>query len=166
MIETIKIGILSDTHLTGPTELFRKQVRACFSNVDMILHAGDLTAISVLAVFDGLEVHAVHGNMCEYAAYAALPDKKIIKAGSFTIGLTHGSYQGHNLEESLRNEFASVDCIVFGHTHKPVCLKKGPFLFINPGNFAVRTRYGGPGSYAILEVNKELNAHIYSIRPI
>ncbi len=163
----IKIGILSDTHLSGPNELFKKHAQACFSDVDIIFHAGDLTELTILSVFNGKELHAVHGNMCGYSAYNALPEKKVIQAGNFTIALTHGADCGYNdIEECLWNEFAPIDCIVYGHTHQPVCHKKGPILFINPGSFSLRTRYGTVGTYAILEVGEKLHGEIHELESI
>ncbi len=160
----IKIGVLSDTHLAGPTDYFRAQVEACFAGVDIILHAGDLTELSVLDVFAGRQVHAVRGNMCSAAVYAALPEKKTIRAGRFTIGLIHGAGYGcNNIEDRLWHEFDAVDCIVYGHTHRPVCHKSGPVLFINPGSFTRAGRYGAAGSYAVLEIDTALRGRIYEV---
>ncbi len=117
----ITIGVLSDTHLSGPSQVFREKVKRCFADVDMVLHAGDLTHISVLEAFGNKEVHAVHGNMCGYQAQVDLPGKKIIEVNGFQIGLTHGTGYYHNIEERLYNAFGPLDCIVYGHTHKAVC---------------------------------------------
>ena len=51
----IKIGVLSDTHMIRPTDAFRDQAARCFADVSVILHAGDLTALSVLDVFNDKE---------------------------------------------------------------------------------------------------------------
>jgi len=159
----ITIGILSDTHLTKPTELFRKQAEKCFSGVDIILHAGDLTERSVLDVFSTKEVHAVHGNMCGHSCYNSLPGQKTIQVGGFIIGLAHGAGgPAYNIEERLWNALGPVDCIVYGHTHEPVCHRAGPVLFINPGRFASQPGYG-PGTYALLEVDHELRGTIHAI---
>lgn len=159
----IKIGILSDTHLTGPTDFFRAQVKACFGGADMIFHAGDLTELGVLEAFAGWELHAVRGNMCSAAVGVALPLKKIVQVGRFRIGLIHGAGYGPDIEERLWNEFGLVDCIVYGHTHRPVCHKKGPVLFINPGSFTALGRHGPAGTYALLTVGEDLQAGIYEV---
>ncbi len=150
----LRIGILSDTHLSRPTDLFRKQAAACFSDVSMILHAGDLTDLSVLSVFEGKEVYAVHGNMCQRSSYAALPQKQIIQAGHYRIGLIHRAGKTYDFEHLLPDEFDDVDCLVYGHTHRPVCRKEGSLLLVNPGSFMATGRYGAPGTYAILEVDE------------
>lgn len=160
----IKIGILSDTHLPGPNDLFQEQAIACFHDVHMILHAGDLTDISVLDVFDGKEVHAVHGNMCGFSTCTSLPQKKTIRVGSFNIGLIHKAGNAYDFEKYLLDEFDDVACIVYGHTHKPTCHKIGSVLFINPGSFMQTSRYGAPGTYAILEVADDtLRCHIHQV---
>ena len=159
-----RIGILSDTHLTEATESFRKQVARCFNGVEIILHAGDLTERRVLDAFAGKEVHAVHGNMCNYSAYSTLPETKTLRVGGFTIGLAHGAGgPAHNIEERLWNLLGPVDCIVFGHTHHAICHRTGPVLFINPGRFVCDSHYHMAGTYAILEVDRELRGAIHTI---
>jgi len=150
----ITIGILSDTHLLEPDELFRKKAGLCFADADMIFHAGDLTSLSVLEVFSGKTVHAVHGNMCSPKTRETLPDSKIIPVGNFRLALVHGTGYLHNIEEKLFDVFAPIDCIVYGHTHKPLCHRYGPTLMVNPGSFTATGRYGASGTYAIINVDQ------------
>jgi len=159
----ITIGVLSDTHLTGPGKLFREIVKRSFADVDMILHAGDLTHISVLEAFGNKKIHAVHGNMCGYQAQVELPNKKIIEVNGFQIGLTHGTGYYHNIEERLYNDFGPLDCIVYGHTHKAVCHCLGKTLFVNPGSFSATSRYGASGTYAIITAGDKLAATIHTV---
>ena len=159
----IQIGVLSDTHLSGPNDIFRKQVRTCFANVSIIIHAGDLTDISILEVFKDKEIHAVHGNMCDHSAYSSLPDHTILEVGPYRIAITHGARAGLNIEEKLYNDFFPIDCIIYGHTHQPVCHHTGQVLFMNPGSFTRTSRYGAPGTYGIIEIGKKLSGKIYEI---
>ncbi len=53
--------------------------------------------------------------------------------------------------------------IIYGHTHKPVCHESGGILYINPGSFQATGRFGAPGTFAILEVGKDLQATLYEI---
>ncbi len=144
----ITIGVLSDTHLIEPDKRYREKVQRCFADVDMILHAGDLTSLSVLDAFAGKTVHAVHGNMCGPRTRERLPTSKTIEVGNFKIVLIHGAGYLHNTEERLFDEFGPVDCIVYGHTHKPVCHRYGPTLMVNPGSFTAT------GTYAVIIVDK------------
>ena len=150
----IRIGVLSDTHLLEPDEWFRQKADICFADADMILHAGDLTSLSVLEAFAGKEVHAVHGNMCGPRTRDTLPDSKIIPVGNFRLALVHGMGYLHNIEEWLFDSFAPIDCIVYGHTHKPVCHRYGPTLMVNPGSFTATGPYGTSGTYAIINVDR------------
>ncbi len=156
------IGILSDTHINSLSPWFTKQVQLAFTNCSIILHAGDLTDISILTAFEGKEIHAVHGNMCEGSSYNSLPTEKIITIEGHTIGLCHGAGARHNIEERMWNLFPTADCIVYGHTHIAVNHTLAKTLFVNPGSFAATGRHGAPGSYAILTINEDgLNASLY-----
>ena len=159
----MKIGILSDTHISSPDNDFNELVVRCFGDCDVIIHAGDLTSIKVLEAFSDFEVHAVHGNMCGASSYCSLPREKTIKLQHFTIGLTHGAHLGHDIELSLWNLFPEVDCMVYGHTHRPVCHYQGGVLIINPGSFKCTSRYGAPGTYAILEAGDYLQGSIHEV---
>lgn len=138
----ITIGVLSDTHLIEPDKWFKEKAKLCFADADMILHAGDLTSMSVLEVFAGKTVHAVHGNMCSPKTLENLPSSKIIDVGKFRIALVHGVGFMPNIEDRLFDAFVPVDCIVYGHTHKPVCHRYGPTLMVNPGSFTITGTYG------------------------
>jgi putative phosphoesterase len=142
------IGVLSDTHLIEPDNGYINKVHRCFADVDMVLHAGDLTSLSVLDAFEGKTVHAVHGNMCGPRTREALPASKTIQVGDFTIVLIHGAGFYHNTEERLFDKFGPVDCIVYGHTHKPACNRYGPTLMVNPGSFTAT------GTYAIITIGQ------------
>lgn len=159
----IRVGILSDTHLIRPDDHFRQLVDICFADIPIVLHAGDLTDISVLDIFKGREVHAVYGNMCHELCRKKLPLKKMITVGEFHIGLIHGMGFRHHMEDNLIGEFDQIDCIVFGHTHQPVCHRLYETLFINPGSFLGTGHYGSPGTYAILEAGETLAGKILEV---
>ncbi|MFZ5764189.1 MAG: metallophosphoesterase family protein [Thermodesulfobacteriota bacterium] len=163
---TTQIGILSDTHLLGPAPRFRLLVERCFADVPVILHAGDLTDLSILDAFHGKEVHAVHGNMCHASARHHLPEKKVVEIDGYTIGLIHGMGWRHHVEDHLLREFPEVDCIVSGHTHQPVCHRLYDILFINPGSFTGTGRYGAAGTYALLETGPILHGKILPVPPL
>ncbi|GBE12540.1 phosphodiesterase YfcE [bacterium BMS3Bbin14] len=160
---TIKAGILSDTHLSRVDDVFRQQVELCFAGCEVIIHAGDLTDISVLDAFNGKKVYAVHGNMCGSSASLALPGEESFELERLTIGLTHGSQLGRDIEGALLALFPAADCIVYGHTHRPVCHSYGGTLVINPGSFRGTGRFGAPGTYAILEIDDRLRGSIHEV---
>jgi len=159
----IRIGVLSDTHLAVPAPRFRALVETCFAGCEVILHAGDLTELAVLEAFAGKEVHGVCGNMCSLATQKLLPAKKVVQVAGFVIGLIHGQGLDYDPEERLPFEFEEVDCIVYGHTHRPSCRRIGGILLVNPGSFLAVGRHGAPGTYAILEAGDTLRGVIHEV---
>jgi putative phosphoesterase len=149
------IGILSDSHLQAPNDMYRQQCARAFAHCEQIIHAGDLTDLSVLSVFEGKKVHAVHGNMCNAEATARLGKKMSITVGNFSIAISHGAGARHNIEERVFQLFPEADCIVFGHSHQPVCHYFGKTLMINPGSFQSTGRYGATGSYGLLHIGEQ-----------
>ena len=143
---------------------FRQLVSTCFGDCSIVIHAGDLTDLKVLDVFAGKVVHAVRGNMCRGKARQVLPAEKRFTIGDFTVGLTHGDKCGFDIESGLYNLFADLDCMIYGHTHRPVCYHQGGKLIINPGSFKPSTPWGAPATYAILEAGTTLRAEIFEVR--
>ena len=160
---TIKAGILSDTHLHRADDAFISLTRQCFADCAVIIHAGDLTNIAVLEAFAGKEIHAVYGNMCDASVSLALPRQTTFQLGRFTVGLVHGAGLGRDIELRLWGLFPEADCMIYGHTHRPVCHRQGGVLFLNPGAFRATGPYGAPGTYAILEAGDELRGTIHQV---
>ncbi|MBV5317133.1 MAG: YfcE family phosphodiesterase [Desulfobulbaceae bacterium] len=159
----IRAGVLSDTHLIRPDNRFKTQIEQCFHACDVIIHAGDVTHPSVLEAFHGKTIYAVHGNMCDRGLQSRHPDQLLFTLNRFTIGLTHGAGLGQDIENALWNLFPDADCMIYGHTHNPVCHYHGKVLFLNPGSFQATSRYGAPGTFAILEAGEELRASLFQI---
>ncbi len=151
----IYVGILSDTHLHALDESFMRQCAAAFAGCDTIIHAGDLTEVSILGAFKGKAIHAVCGNMCTMTTRQVLPQQKQIILGGYSIGISHGTGPRHTIEERVFEQFPAADCIVFGHTHQAVCRKIGSTLLINPGSFSGTGRYGAAGTYALLTIDEK-----------
>ncbi len=160
----IQIGIISDTHLPNPTSAFEQQCQTAFSRCEMIIHAGDLTDISLLSIFRSKEIHAVCGNSCNRITRMSLPEEKVIIVEGYMIAVTHGTGPRHNIEERVFEKFSEAACIIFGHSHKPACHTFGKTLMINPGSFQSTGRYGSPGTYAILQIDGSgLKAKIHTL---
>lgn len=151
----ITVGILSDTHISSCSEMFLSATAQAFRECDSIIHAGDLTDLSILSAFKGKEIYAVHGNMCNRRTSQVLPESYTISLRGYTIGICHGAGARHNIEDRMLNLFPVVDCIVYGHTHIPVCHRMADLLFINPGSFQGTGMYGAAASYALLHVSED-----------
>jgi len=159
----IRAGVLSDTHLRGPDQLFRDQAAACFADVDIIFHAGDLIDHSILAAFNGKTVHAVYGNMCNSATSKLLPARKIVNLAGHTIALVHCTQLFGQTDEHLLATFPEADCIIYGHTHRAAITRIGSVLLLNPGSFSSTGRFGACGTYAILETGDTLQGRIFEV---
>ncbi|TLM69293.1 MAG: metallophosphoesterase [Deltaproteobacteria bacterium] len=133
----LRIGVISDTHLpaSGEALAFLADLAASrFQGVDMILHAGDIVAPDVLAAFAPVPVYGVRGNMDPAAP--GLPHKRIVRVAGVRIGLIHGWGARQGLIQRIRGEFRdeALDCLVFGHSHEPLCQREGNLLLFNPGS--------------------------------
>ena len=147
----MRIGILSDTHLSHATEYFKEKTKELFDGIDILIHAGDMTGVHIFEYLAGRwDVRGVRGNMDDYELYSLLPEKRIEDIVGRKIGIIHGKGSPHGIEERVFSEFDSVDMIVFGHSHVPFeAVQNGTVLF-NPGSFS-RNR-SGRGSAGIIEI--------------
>lgn len=160
----IKIGVLSDTHIPKAANALPDEVVKAFHGVDLILHAGDLAEISVYEDLKKIApCHAVYGNMDNLQVRDVLPQKTVVKAGKFKIGLIHGYGAPKSLKDYVRGEFdKNIDAIVFGHSHMPCNEISGKTLFFNPGS-PTDNVYAPYRSYGILTVSDGIKGEIIKI---
>jgi uncharacterized protein len=113
-----------------PDECVRRLERA-----DLILHAGDFVAESVLDELRGLgPVRAVFGNMDEAALRETLPRDLVVEAGGARIGMVHIAGPRAGREERLAARFPGCDAVVYGHSHVPQVDRHGDVWILNPGS--------------------------------
>lgn len=161
----LKIGVISDTHiqdLRQGAKLVDLLLETEFSDVSMILHAGDVVNPGFLDLFGDIPVHAVRGNMDP--SVAGIPLRRILTVEGFRIALIHGWGSPATLEQRLLQEFfgLSIDCLVYGHSHVPVCRHAHGMLLFNPGSAA--DRRGQPAhTVGILEIGKNIEGRILAI---
>lgn len=158
----MKLGVLSDTHLIVPLPEFKKSIDHHFRDVEKILHLGDFTGPSIATYLsDQKELIAVCGNMDPREIRVEFPGKRVIEISGFKIGLIHGWGWGCKTEGLIRDQFADVDVIVYGHTHIPVNHRVKDILFFNPGS---PTRPSdGKGTLGILHVGERIAGEIVEI---
>ena len=159
----MRIAVLSDTHLREGKSLPRF-VWEHLTQIDMILHAGDLTHIGLLEELACIApVRAVRGNCDGWDV--TLPDRDVIECGTWRIGLVHGNVgKGNSTPERAYNEFKEtpVDLIVFGHSHTPFIEWRNGILLFNPGSPTDKRREP-QYSFGLLDIQQgQVNAkHLY-----
>jgi putative phosphoesterase len=148
----VKIGVLSDSHVTSFDQLNDK-ILAALADVDLIVHAGDFVTRDVL---DGLKqmgkVKAVRGNMDSDEIKGILPEKELLEIEGRKIGVIHGWGSPYGIDGRVENAFSEVDIIIYGHSHYPQNETKNGVLFFNPGQ--------ARNSFGILTVGAEVSGKI------
>ena len=144
----MRLGVISDTH-----GLLRPDVFHVFTDVDHILHAGDVGAPDILIELEALAaVTAVYGNTDGPELRARLPQVAEVELDGFAIVVTHGDQFGHPTPDVLHAAFPRAEIIVYGHTHKPLLeLVDRTVTVMNPGG-AGHPRFGIPPSVGIMEL--------------
>ena len=173
----LKIGVLSDTHLTAPAGNFlgnvkqkirnkltledvRTIVAEHFCGVELIIHAGDFVETAVaemLREFAPLE--AVHGNMDTVEVERAFPATRMLEIRGFRIGITHGDGAPQGIIERVSAKFTGVDAIVFGHSHQPLNERRNGVLLFNPGSPTDRI-FAPYNSVGLLEISDTISGQI------
>jgi putative phosphoesterase len=151
------IGILSDTHLGRPTDDFKSSLGKHFANVDMIIHAGDMTGSLVHEFLSNWDLRAVAGNMDDYDLRAIVPEKRVEEIEGKRIGIVHGRGSPVGLEQFVIRQFEDVDIIVFGHSHIPFSAMRGNICLINPGSYKTSRTMG------VLEIGDEVSFRILEL---
>lgn len=157
----MKIGIISDTHIRSSAKLLPNIIYEVFDGVDMILHAGDIQIDEVIIELETIAtVYAVAGNNDGYDMLDKYGTKRIIEVNGKRIGLTHGTSRGRTYMNAYA-EFAGdvVDCVVYGHSHKPHNEVIDGVLFFNPGSPIAR-RFEPRYSLGLLYVDKDIKGEI------
>jgi hypothetical protein len=134
------VGVLSDTHIGDRAVKLPKNIFSEFSDVDLIIHCGDLTSELVLDDLKNIsKLVAVRGNM----DYMNLPKEKILNIEGFNIGIIHGDIiypRGDLLKMKYYCLEKNLDILISGHTHIPLIKKievselNKKIVLLNPGS--------------------------------
>jgi len=148
---TVRVGLVADSHVGEYLDALPEWVLDALSDCDLILHAGDLSVVSVLGELEEIApVRAVRGDHDRDAV--GLPASLVATVHGWRIGLIHGSWGPawdaatvtrttlvrdrswqYRLDIELRNRLGAVDAIVYGHWHVPRIADYGPTLMVCPG---------------------------------
>jgi len=167
----VRIGLISETHLTNRETDVDPSVNREFTGVNLILHLRDLYDTFVL---DRLEQVA---PVIGIQAYPDPPDPRIapiqvLELRGLTVGMIHklgfpetpiNTDVGVVIparppaQEILMKTFGKpVDIVIFGDTHEELVDEQQGILFINPGSATfpgINHALGSPGTIAMLEID-------------
>jgi hypothetical protein len=121
------VGLISDTH-----GLVRPDVFIALDGVSAIFHAGDVGGREVLHILEQIApVHAVFGNT-DMADDPGLCRHFTEVVGGLSVHVSHGHELGSPTPVALLSRY-DADVIVYGHTHRPLVVRSGGRLVVNPG---------------------------------
>ncbi|MFS0777930.1 metallophosphoesterase family protein [Neobacillus sp. 3P2-tot-E-2] len=160
----MKIVVLSDTHLPKRKNGLPDRLLEELKDAELIIHAGDWLTIDVYHQLRAYgRVEGVYGNVDHEDIIGLLSSKKIVEAGGFRFGITHGHGKGKTTEKRAIVEFEgeNVDCIIYGHSHIPVKRYEGNLLIFNPGSPTDKRRQK-LFSFGVLTLSDKITAeHIF-----
>lgn len=161
----MKIGVVSDTHLSQKSGMLPKALTEGLQGVDFIFHAGDWVSsrvadeLAAIAPLDG-----VAGNNDGPELVERFGRRKLVQIQQVTFGLFHGDGYGKTTEQRALEAFKGeqVDVILFGHSHVPFIERKEGILLFNPGSPTDKRRQPR-FSYGIIEISddREVEARHY-----
>lgn len=147
-----RVGVVADSHCPEFMARLPETALDALRGVDLILHAGDVSAASTLRELEKIApVLAVRGD--HDAKLAELPVHRETVVEGRRVVVVHGN-RGRLVEETqtlmwtlslgyfhphaglpraLCRRFPDADVIVFGHTHRPFVRNVGRTLLFNPG---------------------------------
>ena len=121
MSATTDLLLIADTHLrSGRADRLLERIDDQLDDIDVIVHAGDITDVSVLEALasrvPGAEILAVKGNN---DLGLDLPERLEAEVDGCLLGVVHDSGPRAGRHRRLRRWFPSCDLVVFGHSHLP-----------------------------------------------
>jgi len=155
----MKIGVISDTHLKGVSSQLIDIYQEYFSDVDMIIHAGDLVSIEVVDFLSQKPLHIVQGNMDSLEVKERFPEKRIVEVSGFRLGVIHGWGSPFGIERRIRSEFKDFHVIIYGHSHRSANHIDKGVIFFNPGA-ATCLSIGESNSIGILDIGETVKGNI------
>ena len=138
----MKIGLIADTHMPGSIRELWPQVFEAFEDADCILHAGDLHTLEVVDRLSEIApTWVAAGNGDAGLVDERLRDTWLIEQGSIQIGMIHRfpspqRKSAEHLDRYVARHFgdASLDVMIFGHTHLEGIHHVNDLLCVNPGS--------------------------------
>jgi putative phosphoesterase len=156
----MRIGVISDTHLSVRVQKLPDALVAGLQGVNLIIHAGDWVSEQVVELVEQIApCEAVAGNNDGAEIIERFGLRKILSIGVYRIGLIHGDGFRKTTEERAREAFQAdqPDIVIFGHSHIPYKQTVNGMLMFNPGS-PTDKRTQPQYSYGIIELGESIQA--------
>ena len=150
----MRVVVLADTHAPRRWRVCPPRVAVQLRGADLILHAGDVCTVSVLAeLAEYAPVVAVLGNNDEpeVAAWGAAETAELDLEG-LSVAMVHDSGATVGRLVRMRRRFPAADLVVFGHSHIPLDQSGGALRIFNPGSPTDRRRQP-QGTLGVLQID-------------
>jgi putative phosphoesterase len=137
--DSIRVGLIADTHIPEAGPDVWDEVLAAFEGVDLILHGGDITVSRVLDTLEAVApVYAAEGNHdIHLAADPRIEPVHHLTLAGHRVALVHRFGPVTRDIEWLLEQFVDgprPDVVVCGDSHYERIDQLGDVLVINPGS--------------------------------
>ena len=159
---TLKLAVISDTHLSRGARRLPDECLRLLSEADRILHAGDFVSLAVYEELARLApVDGVAGNMDAPELRAIVPPKLVVEHEGARIGMVHNAGPALRRAERLVEKFPGCQAVVYGHTHVPEAKQLGDVWILNPGSPTERRSAPHHGMMELAVENGRLDVRTY-----
>jgi len=149
----MRVVVISDTHSPRFWKGCPPAVAAQLVGADLILHAGDVCTVDVLAELEQFApVRAVLGNNdgSDVAAWGAPVTLELDLAG-LPAAMIHDSGPAAGRLGRLHRRFPAAELVIFGHSHIPLDQRDETLRIFNPGSPTDKRRQPF-GTLGVLEI--------------
>ena len=162
----MRIGLLTDTHLPSTIRQLWDEVRVAFTDVDLILHAGDIVTPGVLDWLEEIApTLAARGNNDDGWTDPRMQDQQLLDLEGWRLFMVHDMEPEDRPIAELRQLYLKdeqADIWVTGHTHYERLDYRDGVLQINTGSATHPHQWSTRlGTVGLLELGPEtLSARI------
>lgn len=140
---TLRLLLVSDTHVPVRARRLPDQVWAAVASADVVFHAGDWVSAELLDQFEqrSPRLVGVYGNNDGHGLRLRLPETVEVTLEGVRFSMIHETGQAAGREQRCEALFPEADVLVFGHSHIPwdTTSRRGLRL-LNPGSPTDRRR--------------------------
>ncbi|TLM87516.1 metallophosphoesterase [Pseudarthrobacter sp. NamE5] len=139
----LNLVLVADTHVPKRARSLPSQVWAAVESADVVFHAGDWVAESVLNEFEqrSRSLVGVYGNNDGPELRRRLPETATVTLEGVRFAIVHETGQAKGREARCEALYPEADVLVFGHSHIPWDTESPRGLrLLNPGSPTDRRR--------------------------